>query len=92
MIKSFKHKGLKKFWEKNDVRGVSPQWLKRVTYILDLLEAAGSPSDMDLPGLRFHQRKGNQSHRYSVDLTGGWRITFGWSKKDAVDVDMVEDH
>ena len=92
MIRSFRSKALRNFWEKNDERGISPNWVKRVAVILDRLHAATAPGDMDLPGLRFHPRKGQQKGRYQVDLTGGWRITFGWHDNDAVDVDMLEDH
>lgn len=92
MIRSFKSNALKRFWEKNDERGISPEWVKRVKLILDRLDAATVPGDMNLPGLRFHPRKGRQKARYQVDLNGGWRITFGWQDNDATDIDMVEDH
>lgn len=92
MIRSFRSKALKSFWVNNDVRGINPNWVERVALILDRLDAATVPGDMALPGLRFHRRKGRQKDRYQVDLTGAWRITFGWQDNDAVDVDILEDH
>ena len=92
MIRSFKNKALKRFWEKNDPRGINPNWLERVSIILDRLDGAITPRDMDLPGLRFHARHGKEKGRYQVDLTGGWRVTFEWQDQDATKVDMVEDH
>lgn len=59
---------------------------------MDRLDAATAPGDMDLPGLRFHPRHGKEKDRYQVDLTGGWRITFGWQDNGAVNGDMLEDH
>ena len=92
MIRSFRSCALKRFWEKNDARGISPNWVNRVTLILDRLNAATGPGDMDLPGLRFHPRHGDEKGRYQVDVSAAWRITFGWQGNDAVAVDMVEDH
>lgn len=92
MIRSFRNQALKSFWEKNDARGISPNWVKRVAVILDRLDAATMPGDMNLPGLRFHPRKGDEKGRFQVDLTAAWRITFGWQDNDAVNVDMLEDH
>jgi len=92
MIRSFRNQALRRFWEKNDAKGINPNWMKRVSIILDRLDGAVALGDMDLPGLRFHPRKGKEKGRFQVDLTGGWRITFGWQDKDAVNVDMVEDH
>jgi proteic killer suppression protein len=92
MIRSFRSKALRNFWEKDDVRGINPNWVKRVAMILDRLDAATVPGDMDIPGLRFHPRRGPRKDRYQVDLTAAWRITFGWQGKDAINVDMLEDH
>jgi toxin HigB-1 len=92
MIRSFRKKALSRYWEKNEAKGINPEWVERVNMILDRLDAATMPGDMDIPGLRFKRRKGKQKDRFQVDLTGGWRITFGWDERDAIDVDMVEDH
>ena len=40
----------------------------------------------------FHRLTGNQAGRYSVRVTGNWRVTFGWDKDEATDVDLEDYH
>jgi proteic killer suppression protein len=51
---------------------------------------AARPQDMDLPGYRFHGLVGQDKRRYSVRVTGNYRITSGWDGEDAVDVEMED--
>ena len=60
--------------------------------ILDRLDASIRPGDLDLPGLRFHSLSGKSKGRYSVWVSGNWRITFGWDKEDAIQVDFEDYH
>jgi toxin HigB-1 len=92
MIRSFKNRGLGRFAEKGDASKLSVQKPDRVRRILMALDASKAPADMDLPGLRFHPLKGREKGRYSVWTSGNWRITFGWSGEDAIDVDMEDYH
>ena len=64
----------------------------RLRRILVALDAAASPENMDLPGYHFHGLTGRDRGRYSVRMTGNWRITFGWSGEDAVEVDLEDYH
>jgi proteic killer suppression protein len=92
MIKSFKSKALKGFWEDDDASGIRPDWIDRVKLILDALHVAVEPQDMDLVGLRFHSLKGNRAKQYAVTVSRNWRITFRWSGQDATDVDLENYH
>lgn len=92
MIKSFGSKALQRFFETGKARGLSVQDDKRVARILRALEAASRPADMDLPGYYFHSLAGKQKGRYSVRVTGNWRITFGWDGENVTDVDMEDYH
>lgn len=92
MISSFRHKGLQRFFETGSPRGLSTRDDKRISRILRALEAASRPQDMDMPGLRFHSLTGDQNGRYSVRVTGNWRITFGWDGEDATGVDLEDYH
>jgi proteic killer suppression protein len=92
MISSFRHKGLQRFFETGNPRGLSAGDHKRIARILLALEAASRPQDMDMPGFRFHGLAGDQKGRYSVRVTGNWRITFGWSGEDATGVDLEDYH
>ena len=92
MIISFRNKALQRFFETGNTRGLSVQDSKRVARILRAMEAAGKPEDMDLPGYHFHSLIGQDKGRYSVRVTGNWRITFSWKDEDAVDIDLEDYH
>ena len=47
---------------------------------------------MDLPGLRFHALKGADKGRYAVWVSENWRLTFGWSEVDAIEIDLEDYH
>lgn len=47
---------------------------------------------MNLPGYRFHPLKGEERGRFAVDVSGNWRITFGWQDFDAIDVELEDYH
>jgi proteic killer suppression protein len=89
---STERKPLQRFFETGNPRGLSVQDDKRVSRILRALEAASRPEDMDLPGYRFHSLVGKDKGRYSVRVTGNWRITFGWDGENITDVDLEDYH
>lgn len=60
--------------------------------ILDRLDAATRPDQMDAKGLGFHRLTGDMRGRYAVIVSRNWRITFGWSGDDAVEVDLEDYH
>ena len=92
MIRSFRHKGLAEFFLEGSTRKIRPEHPKRLRLILARLHAAREPRDMDLPGLRLHGLKGALAHAYAVDVSGNWRVVFGFDAGDAVDVDYVDYH
>ncbi|WMT85645.1 type II toxin-antitoxin system RelE/ParE family toxin [Pelagibacterium sp. 26DY04] len=92
MIRSFRSKPLQRFFETGSPRGLSVQDSKRVARILLALDAAPNPEAMDLPGYRFHALIGKDKGRYSVRVTGNWRITFGWDDEGAIEVDLEDYH
>jgi proteic killer suppression protein len=92
MIRTFKHKGLERFFTKGDHRGIPAQSAARIERMLDRLDASGKPGDMDLPGYRFHPLKGDRAREYAVSLSGNWRITSGFDGEDAVDVSLEDYH
>lgn len=76
MIASFRHKGLKRFYETGSVAGIQPAHARRLRFLLELLATAFDIADMDLPGLRLHPLKGFAPTRWSVEVSGNWRLTF----------------
>ncbi|MGQ0673955.1 MAG: type II toxin-antitoxin system RelE/ParE family toxin [Hyphomicrobium sp.] len=94
IIKSFKSKALERFWTRNDQRGVRRDQAEKVAERLTALNAARTPSDLDLPGFGFHRLTGNLAGRYALKVSRNWRITFGWDEDlpDAVDIDYEDYH
>ena len=92
MIRTFKHRGLERFFKKQDHRGIIAKTEVRTERILDRLDAVVRPEDMNIPGFKFHQMTGNRKGTYAVSVSGNWRITFGFDGKDAIDVDLEDYH
>jgi proteic killer suppression protein len=65
---------------------------QRASLVLSTLDATKQPKALDLPGLGFHSLTGRMAGRFSVGVSRNWRITFGWSGEDAVDVDLEDYH
>lgn len=92
MIKSWQHKGLKKFYETGNKSGINPKDALRLKIILQRLNAATCPEDMDTPGMRFHLLKGDRKGFGSVSVNGNWRVIFRFENKDAILVDYLDYH
>jgi len=92
MIRSFRDRGLREFFETGSPRRLSVQNPARIRRILLALHAATRPEDMNIPGFRFHPLKGKEAGRYAIDASGNWRLTFSWNDRDAVDVNLEDYH
>lgn len=92
MIRSFKHKGLERFFTKGDHRGIPAQFGARIERMLDRLDASLRASDMDVPGYRFHPLKGERAGEFAVSVSGNWRITYCFDGEDATDVNLEDYH
>ena len=92
MIKSFKHKGLKKFYGTGSKQGVKPEHATRLRLILARLDASSDPEDMNLPGLGLHPLKGLLKTFWSVSVSGNWRLIFRFENGNATDVDYLDYH
>jgi proteic killer suppression protein len=92
VIISFVHKGLERFYRSGKTSGIQSKHVKRLRLILTNLDQAESPDDMDLPGLRLHELKGNRKGIWSVSVSGNWRVTFRFTGKDAEVVNYEDYH
>ena len=91
-IKTFKHKGLKKFFDSGSKAGIQAAHAKKIEGILDRLDAVTEVKDMNFPGSDFHPLKGDKRGFYSVHVNGNWTIIFRFEKGDAKDVDLIDYH
>lgn len=86
------HKGLRRFHEHDDARGLNPDHVERIRRILTVLQDAQGPSDADLPSWRLHRLRGDMHGQWSVRVSGNWRIVFRFEGTEAVSVDLVDYH
>lgn len=92
MIKSFKHKGLKKFFYSGDISGIQTEHSAKLRYLLAIINSAKSKSALDVPGFHFHGLKGNMKGHYSMRVNGNWRITFMYEDGNAYILDYQDYH
>ncbi len=76
MIKSFQHKGLRRFFETRSRSGIQAKHAGRLRFQLAALDTAQGVDDMDIPGYRLHRLKGRSKGRWSIWVSGNWRLTF----------------
>jgi proteic killer suppression protein len=92
-IRSIRHKGLRRLFEKGDTRGVPAASVDRLRDMLLAIDTAEAIGDLDvLPGWRLHPLKGKLAGRWSLTVTGNWRLTFRFEHGDALDLDLVDYH
>lgn len=92
MIRSIRHKGLKRLYENDDPRGVIAEHAVKLGDILARLDAARTVADMDLPGFRLHPLKGELKGFWAVTVRANWRVIFRLDESGAQDVDYVDYH
>jgi proteic killer suppression protein len=92
MIVSFKHRGLKRFYETRDRSGINPNYAERIQLILYDLEAADCIEYMRRPGYRLHALKGPYAGYYAIDVSSNWRIIFQMNSGKVFDIDLLDYH
>ena len=92
MIKSFRHKGLERFFCVGSKAGIQPRHQNRIRLQLGRLDAAKIADDMNLPGWRLHALTGDLKGHWSVWVNGNWRLMFTFEGSDAVLVDYQDYH
>jgi toxin HigB-1 len=92
MIRSFRHRGLKRLYEQGDRSQIRADMLVKVENILAKLDTSNIPEKMDLPGHRLHPLKGDLKGFWAVTVRANWRIIWRFEGEDAVDVDLIDYH
>jgi proteic killer suppression protein len=92
MIRSFRHKGIEKFFQTGSKAGIQPSHARRINDQLTALNAATKPEQMDIPGWKLHGLRGNLSGNWAVTVNANWRLTFAFDGEDAVLVDYQDYH
>ena len=92
MIENFKDRRLKRLYERGDRSKIRADLVDKVERILARLDQALVIDDMDLPGYRLHELKGDLKGFWSISLSGNWRIIFRFENGEAYDVEMIDYH
>jgi len=92
MIRSFRHRGLERLFERDEKGQVGADMLNQVENILAVLDRASDPAKMNLPGFRLHPLKGEFRGFWAVTVRANWRIIWRFQGADAVDVDLIDYH
>jgi proteic killer suppression protein len=92
MIASFRHKGLKEFFETGNRRGISSDLAARIARRLDVLQAAKMLTDIAAHGFGLHRLKGDRRGEWAIWVSGNWRITFTFAKGEVLNVNLEDYH
>lgn len=92
MIRSFRHKGIERFFLTGSKAGIQPGHAARLRDRLAALNAATKPEHMDIPGWKFHALGGSLAGHWAVSVNANWRLTFTFVEEDAVLVDYQDYH
>ncbi len=92
MIRNFRSRALKRFFQRGDTSRVRPDHVQTVTDILTRLNASATPDDMAVPGFHVHPLKGDYKGFWAVTVKANWRIIFRFEDGHAVDVDYLDYH
>ena len=92
MIKTFRHKGLQRFFERGIKSGIQSQHTPRLRLMLSRLDDAKEAKDMNAPGWKLHPLKGNLKGQWAVYVDGNWRLTFAFDGENAILVDYHDYH
>ena len=92
MIRSFRHRGIKRFYDTGDPSRINAALRAKIQRVLTALDAAESPQALDIPGFRPHPLKGDLEGFWSVTVSGNWRVIFRFEDGDDFGVDLLDYH
>jgi len=90
--RSFKHKGLRALFINGRTRHLGTRFKPKCLRIVDMLDAAESLKDLNVPGFDFHSLKGLNPTRYAMKVTGNYRVTFSWVDGESIEIDFEDYH
>ena len=92
MIKSFKHKGLKFFFETGHKAGIRPDHEQRLRLILAKMQTAHALKDLNFPGSGLHPLHHNREGEWAITVKKNWRITFLFEAGEIENVNYEDYH
>lgn len=92
MIRDFRHKGIERFFKKDDARAINAKHGPRIRRILDLIEEATAVEQLDIAGMHLHPLKFDRKGEWAMIVSGNWRITFRFVGEKATDLNLEDYH
>ncbi len=93
MIRSIRHRGLKRFYENGDPRGLFAEHVQKLRDILARLDAADTLADIaHIPGFKMHPLKGDLKGYFAVTVRASWRLIFRFTEGEVADIDYIDYH
>ncbi len=90
VIKKIKHKGLNRFFEEGDAKGLPARHINKIQAVLAVLDTVSDVKYINIPGGRLHPLKGERKGYWSLTISRNWRITFQFDGEDVTDVTDVD--
>ncbi|MEQ1886814.1 MAG: type II toxin-antitoxin system RelE/ParE family toxin [Bryobacteraceae bacterium] len=92
-IRGFRHKGLKRYYERGDAKGLPPDAIAKVRSMFAVLDRITDISELKVwPLWKVHQLGGARKGTGSLHVTRNWRLTFRVEKDELADVDFKDYH
>lgn len=92
MIRQIRHKGLERFAQTGDTRGVQAQHAPKLRVLLAAMNTAKTPGNLKAPGFGLHPLKGDRKGQWAMSVSGNWRLVFAFEGEDITDVDYIDYH
>ena len=92
MIKTFKSKALERLFKEGTSKGVPPDLEKKLKIRLEVIDSSEALNDINLPGYKLHELKGDRQGTWSIKVSKNWRITFRFEEGAAYDINLEDYH
>ena len=92
MIKSFRHRGVEKFFHTGSKAGIQAKHASKLRLQLFALDNAKQPQDLNASGWKLHRLAGELKDHWAISVSGNWRLTFQFEGEDAILVDYQDYH
>ena len=76
-IRGIRHKGLRRFVERDDPSGLQAEFVEKIRNIVSFLQEMDGVEELrSIPSWRAHQLTGDRKGVWSLTVTRNWRLTF----------------
>jgi proteic killer suppression protein len=92
LIKTFRHKGLQRFFETGSKAGIQASHAEKLRLQLAALDQAQKPEDMSAPSWALHPLRGELKGYWAITVNGNWRVIFCFEGVNVILLDYLDYH